>query len=112
MSVCLATKFSGAAVGLATLAQVMPTDAASTAGEIYSRFGVVGLLVAVVVALWLDGKREQARAEERRAKRDEKDDVRHAAMIEALGEVKGAIRESSLKCDATREIVREKLGRG
>ena len=108
MSLCIATKFGGAAVGLATLAQIVPPDPASTATEIYQRFGIVGLLVAVVVALWLDGKRESSKAEERRAKRDEKDDVRHEAQIRALEKLDATMRENAVKCDAVRDQLRQK----
>ena len=109
MSLCLATKFSGAALGLGTLAQIAPVDPSAGAVAIYSKFGLIGLLIAVVVALWIDGKREAKSAEERRAKRDEKDDLRHEEMVKALGGLKASIDTNAAKCDATRTLAQDAL---
>ena len=113
MSLCLATKAGGAAIGIAGIAQIVPSrfDAVGAANGVYSSYGVVGLAIAAVVLLWIDGKREAAKAEERRAKRDEKDDARQESFIRALGEITATLREGQVKCDATRELVRSRFGK-
>ena len=111
MSLCLATKFSGAALGLGALAQIAPVDPSAGAVAIYSKFGLIGLLIAVVVALWIDGKREAKAAEERRAKRDEKDDQRHEELVNALGGLRSSIDRNGALCDATRILAQDALKR-
>lgn len=109
MSTCLASKFCGLSLGIATLAQV--ADPGAVATGTYEKFGITGLLILVVIALWIDGKREAAKAEERRAKRDEKDDERHAASLNALGEIKSSLDTNAAKCDATRTLAQDALKR-
>lgn len=104
---CLASKFAGISVGIATLAQV--ADPGTIATGAYEKFGLTGLLILVVIALWIDGKREAAKAEERRTKRDEKDDERHAAFISALSGIKTSIDTNAVKCDTTRSLAQDAL---
>ena len=96
MSMCLASKFGGLSVGIATLAQVVPSDPSAT----YEKYGWTGLLVMVVVALWIDGKREATKAEERRAAREAAQALRDDKHLEALNALTTAIRENAIKCES------------
>lgn len=111
MSMCLATKFGGAAMSITALAQVVPADPAEAGVELYQKYGIVGLLIAVVVALWIDGKREASKAEARRAARDDKDDARHESLLNALGTVKTSIDTNAARCEATRALAQDALKR-
>ena len=109
MSMCLASKFGGLSVGIATLAQVMPADTAATAVGTYEKYGWTGLLVLVVIALWIDGKREAAKAEERLAKRDEVLAKQHDESMAMLATINNSMNTNAAKCDATRTLAQEAL---
>jgi hypothetical protein len=106
MSPCLVKYASATAIGGSALIATIP----DTPQTIYEQYGLTGLLVAVVVALWVDGKREQAKAEERRQRREDKDDAKHSTHLAALAKLNETIASSSAKCDATRELVRKHMG--
>ena len=107
MSLCLASKFGCLSVGVATLAQVSPPDAAAT----YEKYGWTGLLVLVVVALWVDGKRESGKTEERRAARESVASKQHDETIAALASIKTSIDTNAAKCDAVRALAQDALKR-
>ena len=111
MSLCLASKFGALSVGIATLAQVVPSDPAATAIGTYEKYGWTGLLVIVVIALWIDGKREASKAEERRAKRDAVLAKQHDEFIAALNGIRTSMDINAAKCDATRTLAQEALKR-
>ena len=111
MSLCLASKFGGLSVGLATLAQVVPADQTTTAIGVYGKYGWTGLLILVVIALWIDGKREAAKAEERRAERDKVLAKQHDESIAALNGIRTIMDTNAAKCDATRTLAQEALKR-
>lgn len=109
MSLCLASKFGGLSIGIATLAQVVPSDLAATAIGTYEKYGLTGLLVVVVIALWIDGKREANKAEERRAKRDEVLAKQHDESMAMLATINNSMNTNAAKCDATRTLAQEAL---
>ena len=104
MSLCMATKFGAMAIGLSTLAQVVdPVPALGT----FEKYGVTGLLILAVVALWLDGKREAAKAEERRVARETAQTARDEKFLTALNDLTSTVRENALRCDQVRETMHE-----
>lgn len=109
MSLCLASKFGAVSVGIATLAQVVPADTAAASISTYEKYGWTGLLILVVIALWIDGKREAAKAEERRAARDAVLAKQHDEYIAALNGIRTSMDTNAAKCDATRTLAQEAL---
>ena len=107
MSICSAKIGTAAILGTMGLAQVVPSADPISA---YERFGTVGLLICIVVALWLDSKKDQKAAAEYRAERQRKEDEHRAEdmaqakeFLNALNALNQAIRENALKCDARRD---------
>jgi len=113
MSICIAKIGTAAIFGAVGLAQVVPAADPISA---YERFGTVGLLICIVVALWLDSKKDQKAAAEYRAERQRKEDEHRAEdlaqareFLNALNALNQAIRENALKCDARRDQIEDIL---
>ena len=97
---------------LASLAQVPTPDPIET----WSKYGLSGLLIIVVIALWKDGKNEMKVAQERRDKKDAEDqayrerreqmeNARMEKFLESLSAINASLEENQNKCSMTNYLL-------
>lgn len=97
---------------LASLAQVPTPDPI----EPWSKYGLSGLLIIVVVALWKDGKNEMKVAQDRRDKKDAEDqayrerresmeNARMEKFLESLAAINASLEEGQNKCSMTNYLL-------
>ena len=108
ISTCTAKIGSAVCLGTAGLAQIAPP----TVFEWYEKFGIVGLLLAIIVALWADAKKSEKKVAEYRAEREKREDAHRAEdlqmqreFLNGIASLGSAIRENALRCDARRDAV-------
>jgi len=118
MSPCAINKvvmLGGSAVALSTLPGVSALD-------VLRDYGITGLLLLGLVAIYLDNRNssraaelsrreKELRDEERRNKREEKQDQRYQAQIEAMTALTAALNRQTQNCEATRQALHTVLER-
>ena len=113
MSICTLPTAGATLIGISGLAQIQ-----SAPLDVWEKFGITGLLILVVVALWKDGKNEMKAAQERRDKRDADEaayrERREAAetkrmeeFLQTLGSIQNSIEEQQNKCSMTNYLLGE-----
>lgn len=117
MTTCAIYKTCGLSLGIGTLAQI-PVAAPL---EVFKEYGITGLLILAILGLWIDSKRTEKAAQERRDKREE-DERKHRAEAEAkadarmdkfcvaIEEVNRSVKEGHDKCGIN-EYLLEQLRR-
>jgi len=84
--------------------------------ETWEKFGITGILIIVVIALWKDGKNEMKIAQERRDKKEAEDQAyreRREAMetarmekfLESLSAINASLEENQNKCSMTNYLL-------
>ena len=104
----------GTLIGVTGLAQISN----SAPLETWEKFGISGLLILVVVALWRDGKTEMKHYQDRMDKRDAEETAyreRREAMeaermqkfVESLNAINFAIKAQADKCNMTNYLLEQ-----
>lgn len=119
VSPCIAKQTGALVVATAALAQATPPDLYPA----WEKGGMIAVLLAIMVALWVSSRADQAKAEKRRTAREDearkwreddmryrtdredRDQKRHEEMVSALAGLGHKVSENALKCDARCTVI-------
>ena len=93
-------------------------DAVSPLLAAWEKTGMIGVLLVIITALWIDSKREQKAAAEYRERREkteaekaEREEKRHLDQVTALNNLSATLRENAVRCEAMRQAMERQKGK-
>lgn len=99
MSICTIGYLGSLSIGISTLAQLAPSPTT------FEKYGINGLMVLAIVALWKNARDSEAAAQKRRDEREVREEARAREFIDAIKQVNATIETKYEKCGVNQYLL-------